>query len=648
MIRFLQTPGRVQKTLLVGFLAIICVMMVVTLVPGGILGDTFNTDPNVIAKVGSHQITIQDATREADQRLKRQFPRGGYPPQLRAYAVQQAVGSLVLQNAFLAEAERLGLTATDEELRYNLEHGQWAMALFPNGQYIGADGYRTFVQNQFNLSIPQFEELLKKELLMQKLRMAVEGGVTVSEADLKQAYNEANTKVKFDYAVISMADLEKNVKPSDAELKAYFEKNSAQFANAVPEQRKVRYFVADPAKMPNAPKVTDADLQSYYKAHQEEFRVPESVTARHILIKANAQDPKSVDAAKAKAEDVLKQVKAGGNFAALAKKYSDDPGSKDKGGELGSVQKGQTVPEFEKAAFGAKKGEVVGPVKTTFGFHIIQVQDHTDAHLKTLAEVQSLIVPLIERQKSQAGMETLTRTLDSEAKQGVDKAAAAHGLEVLTSGYLSREGALPGAGMSPSLMDSIFAAKVNDKPTTTVTPAGVVVAQVTEIKPAGPATFDSVKDQIAAFLKRQGAQMELAKKTQELSEKARAEHNLRAAAKAVGATFKSSELVNPDQQIADLGQVSRVPNILTMKPGEISGPVNAGDKGVVVAMVERKEPSEADYNLGKDGVKQELLSQKRSEAVDVYVSALRDRMEKSGKLKIYENRLKQFNANMGE
>jgi peptidyl-prolyl cis-trans isomerase D len=648
MIRFLQTPGRLQKSLLVGFLAIICIMMVVTLVPGGIFGDKFNTNPNVVAKVGSREITIQEANRQAEQMIRQQFGGRGDVGQLKPFFVQRAVGMLVMQNVFLAEAERLGLKVTDDELRYNLEHGPLSQALFPEGKFIGTDGYRSFVQNQFNMPIAQFEELVKKDLLMQKLRLAVEGGVTVSDAELREAFKQANTKVKFDYAVISLADVEKTIKPSEAELKAYFEKNQAQFANAVPEQRKVRYFVADPTKMPNAPKVSDADLQSYYNAHQDEFRVPESVTARHILIKANPQDAKTVDAAKAKAEDVLKQVKAGGNFAALAKKYSDDPGSKDKGGELGVIRKGQTVPEFEQAAMTAKKGDVVGPVKTMFGFHIIQVSDKTEAHLRSLAEVRNEILPVIERQKAQAGMDALTRTLESESRnQGLEKTAAAHGLEVLNSPFVSREDSLPGVGNAPSLMDAIFGAKPMDKPITVTAPAGVVVAQVTEVKPAGPATFESVKDRIAEFLKRQGAQMELAKRTQELSEKARSEHNLRNAAKAVGATFKSSELVRPDQQVADLGQVSQIPNIMGMKPGEISGPVNAGQSGVVVQLVERQEPSDADFNLGKDSVKEQLLSQKKNEAVDVYASALRDRMEKSGKLRIFEDRMKQYSGNAG-
>jgi peptidyl-prolyl cis-trans isomerase D len=570
------------------------------------------------------------------------------PQGVRPYFVQQSLAQLMLKDVLLSEADRMGLSVSNEELRETLANGAFAQVLFPDGQFVGEDAYKRIIQDRFQMPVQEFEELVKKDLTIQKLQMAVTGGVTVSDAELRKAFIEQNTKIKFDYAVITLADLEKNIKPSEAEMKAYFEKNQAQFANAVPETRKVRYLVADPAKMPNAPKVTDDDLQSYYRAHQDEFRVAESVTARHILIKANSNDPKSVDAAKVKAEDVLKQLKAGGNFAALAKKYSDDPGSKDKGGDLGSIQKGQTVPEFEQAAFAAKKGELVGPIKTMFGFHIIQVQDHTDAHLRTLAEVKDQILPLIQRQKSQAQLDTLARTLDSEAKQGIDKVAAAHGLQVMESGFISRQDTLPGAGFSPSLMDSIFTAKAGEKPTVNVTPAGVVMAQVAEIKPAGPASFDSVKDQIAASLKRQGAQMELAKKMMELSEKARAEHNLRAAAKAVGATVKTSELVRADQQIPDLGEVSRVPNILNMKPGEISGPVNAGDKGIVVAMLERQEPAEADFKSGKENVREPLLAQKKNEVLDVYVSELRARMEREKKLKVFEDRVQRFTGKMNE
>ena len=142
--------------------------------------------------------------------------------------------------------------------------------------------------------------------------------------------------------------------------------------------------------------VTAADLEKYYKDHQEQFKVPDRVKVRHILIKTPSvlpgakPDEKAVAEARKKAEDILKQVKSGGNFAELAKKNSDDPGSKAAGGELGWIVKGQTVPEFEKAAFSLDKGQTSDLVQTTYGFHIIQTEEKDVAHQKTLAEVKAV------------------------------------------------------------------------------------------------------------------------------------------------------------------------------------------------------------------------------------------------------------------
>jgi hypothetical protein len=173
MIRFLQTKGPIQKALLVGFLAIICIMMVVTLVPGGILNEFGITHEGLIAKVGSEQITAQDVNQQANQIARGQFPRGA-PPQLRPYLLQQAAESLMMQGLLLNEANRMGLRTGDEELRYELQHGGLSSQLFPNGNFVGTEQYKAFVGSNFNLTISQFEDKLKRQITINKLRNIIE------------------------------------------------------------------------------------------------------------------------------------------------------------------------------------------------------------------------------------------------------------------------------------------------------------------------------------------------------------------------------------------------------------------------------------------------------------------------------------------
>jgi peptidyl-prolyl cis-trans isomerase D len=650
MIRFLQTQGRTQKVLLVGFLGLICITMVMYLVPG--FNDAFNSssNPDVVAKVGSHEITGQEVQRVSTSMVRRQFPKGA-PPQFAGIFQDQAFQSLVTQNVFLAEAQRLGLEATDAELQNELQHGAFSDQIFPDGNFIGKDQYNSWVQANTGLNVPKFEELVKQDLTIRKLRDVIEGGATVSPADVKTEYLRASTKVKIDYATISLQQVAKTITPSDSELKAYYEKNQKQLANAIPEQRKARYIVVDAAHIPGA-KVSDADLDAYYKQHQEEFREQRSAKVRHILIAAgtpgSAPDQKTLDAAKAKADDVLKQVKAsnGKNFAELAKKYSDDPGSKDKGGEYPPFVPGQTDPAFDNAIFTGKVGEFLGPVKTAFGYHIIQVENRTEPHLRSLDDVRAQITPIVTGQKMKSQVDALANTLQTQARtQGLDKAAAGHSLQVISTDFFDRGAALPGVGNSPQFADYVFGNAPNTPPTSVQTQQGWAIVQTTDVKAARTPTFEEAKAQLAARYSQERAQSLLVEKTKELADKAHALHNLKEAAKQVGATFKTSDFVAPTQQVPDLGVLGQIVDVTVMKPGEISNAVNAGQSGAVISLVEKQIPTDAEFATSKDQFREQLLGQKRNELLEVYVSTLRDKMEKNGKIKIYQKNLDRLAKN---
>jgi peptidyl-prolyl cis-trans isomerase D len=655
MIRFLQTKGPIQKILLVGFLAIICIMMVVTLVPGGILNEFGITHEGLIAKVGSEQITAQDVNQQANQIARSQFPRGA-PPQLRPYLVQQAAESLMMQGLLLNEANRMGFHTTDEELRYELQHGGLASQLFPNGNFVGTDQYKSFVGTNFNLTIPQFEDKLKRQLTMNKLRNVIEGGATVSPDQLVQQFRQDNTKVKFDYAMLAVQDMAKQINPTDAELRAFYEKSKAQYANSLPEKRKAVYIPIDQAKLPNPPKVTTEDLQSYYNAHQDQFRIPESVTVRHILIRTpppgpdGKVDPKAVAEARAKAEDVLKQLRAGADFATLAKKYSQDTASAPNGGFLGPVTRGRTVPEFEKSAFSTPKGQISGIIQTDYGFHILRVDDKTEAHVKTLAEAKPEIEPIVASDKAKSAVEALSRTVEAEARtSGMEKAAKNHGLQVVDIGYFARSETLPGIGNAPAFMDAAFAAKPMAPPAAVAMPQGFAVLQVTDVKPPATPTYEEVKSRVEQQFRTDRAQAMLSQKTQELSDRARAQHNLRAAAKELGATLRTSEFVTPQGQVPEIGALTGpAAQIFSMKPGEISAPITIARGGLVVMLLDKQEPSMADFAQQKDEIRQQLLQRKQSELFELYLANLRKVGEEKGTIKVYNKEFTRLMAATSE
>jgi peptidyl-prolyl cis-trans isomerase D len=376
MIRFLQTPGPLKKVILGGLLLLICGAMVVTLVPGGISSSLGLGGPGqgVVAQVDGQDVTTQEVDRQAREMLQQQFPRGGEQAKaLLPFFASRAAENLIGEKAVLAEARRLGLRVSDEELRDELQHGRYASVFFPEGNFIGEAEYQSKIA-QADLTVTIFEQTVKDEILFGKLRDLVITASNVSDAEIRREFVQQNSKVKFEYAVLRQEDLRKSLHPADAELKAYYDRNKASYNNAIPEKRKIRYTVIDSAKVEAATLVTPQELEDYYDQHREEFRVSEQVNVRHILIKTpqpgpdGKVDPKGAEAARQKAEDILKQVNAGGNFAELAKKYSEDSGSAKNGGSLGWIGRGRTDPAFEKAAFSLPKGGTSGGDREQFRF----------------------------------------------------------------------------------------------------------------------------------------------------------------------------------------------------------------------------------------------------------------------------------------
>jgi peptidyl-prolyl cis-trans isomerase D len=650
MIRFLQTPGPIKKIVLSSILLIFCGAMVITLIPGG-LGSNLNLGgpgQGVVAKVGDQDVTHTEVVRQAQVMLRQQFPRGNaMAGQLLPFFTSRAAEQLITQKALVVEAGRMGLRATDEDLRDELQHGLYAATLFPGGKFIGQEAYEGLLQNA-DLSVPQFEEGVKQDILVRKLRNLVAASASVDDPAVRQEFEKRNTKIKFQYAVISEADIRKGIHPTDAELKAFYERNKATYNNSIPEKRKVTYAIIDTSRIASNTQVTQSDLQSYYNQHQDEYRVPEQVNVRHILIKSPAPgadgkvDQKADEAAKAKAEDILKQIKAGGNFADLAKKYSEDPGSAKNGGSLSWIGKGRTVPEFEKAAFSLPKGGTSDVVKSSYGYHIIHVDDKQEAHVKSLDEVKPQIEAVLRQQKAARAAEGEANAFVTQARtSGLDKAASAKGLQVTTTDFVSRTDSLPGIGNSPQFMEAAFAQSAKSAPDMIQIPQGFVIYQVLDIKPPATPTFDEIRSRVEEEFKNQRATELLGQKTQELADRAKAEHDLKKAAKELGATVKTSDLVDPNGQVPDIGSMTGPASAaFSLKEGEISGPINSASNGAVLQVIEKQQPSDTDFAAKKDEVRDALLQQKQNELFGLFVTNLRQQMEKAGKIKINQEEMK--------
>ena len=653
MIRFLQTEGPFKKIVLSGLLLLICAAMVIAFIPGNLGNDLMGTPgKGIVAKVSGEDITVEEVRESAHQMAQQQAAQYGpnaasLLPFLIQQDTQRAADQLIDRQALVAEAQHFGMKVSPQEVKDELQHGRYAAYFFPDGNFIGQTEYEGMLQ-QHNLTPAIFEDSVGKEILIAKLQAMITGSASVSDAAIRKEFDKQNTKVKFDYAVLKEDDIKKGLHPTNEELKAFYDGHQKSYANSIPEKRKVSYAAIDLGKVQSGVQITHDELQAYYNQHRDEYRVAEQVKASHILIKTplpgadGKVDDKGVAEAQRRAEDLLKQLKAGAKFEDLAKKYSEDPGSAKEGGSLGWIGKGRTVPEFEKAAFSLPKGQISGLVKSSYGFHIIRVEDKQDAHMKTLEEVQSQIEPILKQQKAQQIALKQAEDLTQQAKtQGLEAAAAAKGVPVVTSDFFGRKDLVPGLGPAPQFMDAVFSAAEKSPAAMAPTSQGFAVFQLLATKPASTPTFEEIRVRVETEFKNERSNVLLTQKTQELSDRAKTEHDLKKAAKELGATLKTSEFVGPDGQVPDIGSMTgEAAAVFGMKPGDISGPINSGTNGVVIAVIQVQAPSEDDFAAKRDQIRDTLLQGKEQELFGLFVTNLRDQMEKSGKIKVNQEELK--------
>ncbi|HZW79835.1 MAG TPA: peptidylprolyl isomerase [Candidatus Deferrimicrobiaceae bacterium] len=655
MIRFLQTEGPFKKIVLSGLLLLICAAMVIAFVPGIGSNDSLSK-PGVVAKVDGEDITAEEVRETARGMLQQQGAQlGANASILLPFFAQRAADQLVDRQALVAEAQHLGFKATPQEIKDELQHGRYSEIFFPGGNFIGQAEYENLLQ-QHNLTPSLFEDSVGKEILISKLQALITGSASVSDAAIRQEFDKQNTKVKFEYAVLNQSDIKKGLHPTAEELKAFYASHLKSYANSIPEQRKVKYAMIDLGKIASGVQVTQDELQAYYNQHRDQYRVPEQAKVSHILIKTPLPGPdgkvdeKGVAEAQKRADDILKQLKAGANFEELAKKYSEDPGSAKEGGSLGWIGKGRTVPEFEKAAFSQPIGKVGDLVKSSYGFHIIRVDARQDAHMKTLEEVNDQIEPILKQQKAQEIAQKQADDLLQQAKtKGLDAAAAAKGLPVVTSDFFGRKDMVPGLGPSPQFMDAVFTTAEKSPPETAPTTQGFAVFDLLAVKPQSTPTFDEIRSRVEEEFKNERSNVLLSQKTQELSDRAKAEHDLKKAAKELGAAVKTSEFVAPDGQVPDIGSMTGQAAVaFNMKPGDISGPITNGANGVVIDVTNVQAPSEADFAAKRDQIRDTLLQSKEQELFGLFVTSLREQMEKSGKIKINQEELKALTRSESE
>jgi peptidyl-prolyl cis-trans isomerase D len=600
-------------------------------------GEASSTD--IIAKVGDETVS----TAEVRRQLSEIEQRNQVPKQLESLYARQILNQLIFQKEMEYEAKRLGIHVSEREQANRIR--QFLPTAYNGDTFVGRDRYAAEVQARFQMTVPVFEDLIRQGLLQDKFRKLVTDGVSVGAQELQDEFKYKNEKVKLDYAFIKPEDLEAKIAPDEAEIKAAYEKNRSRYQ--VPEKRVARYGLIDLNQLRQSTQISDDELKAQYQRNIQQYQVPNRVHAEHILLMTVGKTDAEVEEIRRKAEDVLKQAnKKGANFEDLAKKYSEDPGSKDKGGDLGWITQGQTVPEFEKTAFGLDKGKTSDLVKTQYGFHIIKVLDKETAHTKPFEEVKdSIKTPLLFAKADKLASDEadqLSAAIRRSNKVSLDDLAKQFHLTLGETRPVTASDPILELGNSKEAKEAIFRLRQDELSLPIRTDRGYLVLFVKQIQPAHPGSLEEVRDKIVTELKQQKS-TELARaKAEDLAKRVKAGEKFEAAAKSLGLEAKTSDLFARGGSISGAVSGKQVAAAFQLKSGDVGAPLNLGANWFVYRVAEKQEPNPADFEKQKKELTDQVLQSKRNLAFEVFRTSLETRLKQEGKLQIMSGKLKGF------
>ena len=616
--------------------------MLLYLVPTGPGGTRSSTD--AVARIGDQTITVA----EIRQQLNQIKQRNQVPPMLEPYYAQQILHQLLLQKEMEYEATQLGIRVSNDEIADRIK--LILPAAFNGGAPIAPDQYAALVQSRAQMTVSEFEDNVRLGMLQEKFQKLVTDGISAGPAELQEEFVYRNQKVKLDYAFIKPEDLQAKITLTDAEINAAYEKNKAKYQ--VPEKRVVRYAIVDVNQVRQSLQISEDQLKTQYQQNIQQYQVPNRVHVEHILLMTvgAGKTDAEVEEIRKKAEDILNQAKKGANFEDLAKKYSEDPGTKDKGGDLGWIVQGQTVAEFEKAAFSLPKGSISDLVKTQYGFHILKIIDKESAHTKPFDEVKdSIRTPLLlSEADKQAGdiADKLSQAIRQSNKVSLDDLAKQYHLTVGETRPVAMTDPLVELGNSQDVKvsDSIFRLREGELSLPIHTDRGYLVLSIKQIFPAHQGSLDEVRDKVTADLKQEKASIEARTKADELAKRVKAGEKFDAAAKALGLEAKTSDEMARAGSISNVASGKQLAAAFQLKPGDVGPPLNLGANWLVYKVVEKQEPKPEDFDKQKKEITDAVLQNKRSLAFEAFRTALEDRLKKEGKLQMMPENLKGFGS----
>src|SRR5262245_13000683 len=609
-------------------LGLVCLAFVIFYIPDFLRGtgaDAASADS--IARVNGHDITAGEFRRTYQAQL--QAYRSAYGGQMSDQLLKQlGIEQQILQQmgderAALAEAERVGIDVSDEEIRQRI----FAMPAFQeNGAFIGEARYNQLLRMQRPpMTAHEFEDNVRRGLTVEKLRASLTDWLSVDDKELEREYRRRNDKVKLAVVSFTADNFRSQVTASDADVAAHFEAHKNDFK--IPEKRKIRYVLIDLDAIRAKTVIPAADVERTYNNSIEQYTTPEQVRASHILLKTEGKDDAAV---KATAEEILKQARAGADFAELARKHSEDEQSAKNGGDLDYFGRGRMVPEFDQAVFAMQPNQISDLVKTQYGYHIIKLVDKKVATTRPLAEVRQQITDQLAYERAQAQAADLAQKLEKQISRpsDLDSAAKTHGLTVQESGFFARDEPIDGLGPAPEVTNRAFEMKQGEVSGALRASRGFVFQTLLAKQDPYIPKLDEVKDRVRDEVIKQKARDAATAKAAAIAAKLKSAPDFEKAAKVAGLEVKTTELIARDSPIPDLGVSPAVVEAAFNMPQSAVSDAIATDNGTaVIKVLEKKAVTPDEWKTAKDRFREELLTDRRNRFFSSYMVKAKKNMK---------------------
>ena len=602
-------------------LALVCLTFVFLYVPGfmdqtGMEG----TPDDVLAKVGDHEITVSRFRQIYLAQLQNyRLQSSGEVTEevLRSLGIdRQILQSMISRYAALTEADRLGLSVSDAEVRQRIVN---LPGFQENGQFVGEQRYRQALQFQRPpMSPEQFEEDVRGDIMFERLQTAITGWITVSDAEIADEHRRRNEKVKVEVVTFHSDDYRDEIEVSDEEIQALYDESPLAYQE--PEKRKLRFLLVDESTIFENINPTEDELQQYYDANIEQYTTAAQVRASQILLRTENQEESAVEA---RAAELVTLAREGADFAELARENSEHEETAPSGGDLGLFGRGRMVAEVEAAAFSLAVGNISDPVKSVLGYHILYVTEKQEETTQPIDEVQEAIENTLKNERATTRATALGQAIADEVStaEELERAAAARGLEVQESEFVAAGEPILGLGFAPQVSSQAFQMEQGEVAGPIPTPTGPAFVTVIDEQDSLIPPLEDVQVQVRRDVIRRKS-LELAReKASDAANSLKNAEDFLATAEASELTVSTSELIARGAAFPEVGVSPELERVaFSLSIGDVSDVVDTGNTVAIVRVVERQEAKLEELEQSTDTLRTELLQSRQNQFYNSYMS----------------------------